>query len=413
MKEKLTYTGKIHFSKVVLSSIIIDMINRSISQHLIYLLSMYPTVTITGPRQSGKTTLARMLLPEWNYVSLEDPEMREFCTIDCKGFLKTYPEHTIIDEAQRVPALFSYLQTHIDLAGEKGMYVLTGSQNLNMMEAISQSLAGRTSVLKLLPFSYEEQKNANILPDTVEEQIFKGGYPRIFDAHIPPEQFYRDYTNLYVERDVRQLKNIGNLETFTRFVKLCAGRIGQLLNYQNLADDCGIGATTAKEWISLLETSFIIYILKPDYRNYTKRLVKSPKLYFTDTGLACSLLEIQNAEQLKSHYLRGNLFENLAINRFRAASYNSGKEPNLSFWRDKNGIEIDLITNNISLEGKELPTAWEIKAGSTYSPDYFKNLKHWARLANAGEDFCKVIYTGETTMQTQYGELASWEKLKI
>ncbi|MDD7767868.1 MAG: AAA family ATPase, partial [Treponema sp.] len=185
------------------------MINRSISQHLIYLLSMYPTVTITGPRQSGKTTLARMLLPEWNYVSLEDPEMREFCTIDCKGFLKTYPDHTIIDEAQRVPALFSYLQTHIDLAGKKGMYVLTGSQNLNMMEAISQSLAGRTSVLKLLPFSYEEQKAANILPDTVEEQIFKGGYPRIFDAHIPPEQFYRDYTNLYVERDVRQLKNIG------------------------------------------------------------------------------------------------------------------------------------------------------------------------------------------------------------
>ena len=197
---------------------------------------MYPIVTITGPRQSGKTTLARMLLSDWQYVSLEDPEIREFCISDCKGFLKTFPNHTRMDEAQRVPKLFSYLQTHIDLAGEKGMYVLTGSQNLNMMEAISQSLAGRTSILKLLPFSYDEQKEAEILPDNVEEQIFTGGYPRIFDAHIPPQQFYRDYINLYVERDVRQLKNIGNLETFTRFVKLCAGRIGQLLNYQNLSN---------------------------------------------------------------------------------------------------------------------------------------------------------------------------------
>lgn len=396
-----------------LSNILTIMVERTISQHLITLLSMYPTVTITGPRQSGKTTLARMMLPDWNYVSLEYPEIREFCVSDCRGFLKTYPTHTIIDEAQRVPNLFSYLQTHVDIAGEKGMYVLTGSQNLNMMEAISQSLAGRTSVLKLLPFSYEEQERAGILPESVEAQIFTGGYPRIFDAHIPPEQFYRDYINLYVERDVRQLKNIGNLETFTRFVKLCAGRIGQLLNYQNLADDCGIGATTAKEWLSLLETSFIIYLLKPDYRNYTKRLVKSPKLYFTDTGFACSLLEIQNAEQLKSHYLRGNLFENLVINRFRAAAYNNGKEPNISFWRDKNGIEIDLITNAISQDGKELPTAWEIKSGATYSPDYFKNLKHWATLANIGEDFCKVIYTGETAMQTQYGELIAWKKLAL
>ena len=384
------------------------MVNRKIAKQLNSLLSMYPIVTITGPRQSGKTTLARMLLPDWQYVSLEDPEIREFCISDCKGFLKTFPNHTIIDEAQRVPPLFSYLQTHIDLAGEKGMYVLTGSQNLNMMEAISQSLAGRTSILKLLPFSYDEQKEAEILPDNVEEQIFTGGYPRIFDAHIPPQQFYRDYINLYVERDVRQLKNIVNLETFTRFVKLCAGRIGQLLNYQNLADDCGIGATTAKEWISLLETSFIIYLLKPDYRNYTKRLVKSPKLYFTDTGLACSLLEIQNAEQLKSHYLRGNLFENLAINRFRAASYNNGKEPNISFWRDKNGMEIDLITNTILQDGKEQPVAWEIKAGATYSADYFKNLKHWAMLANTSKEFCKVIYTGDTNIQTQFGDLLSW-----
>ena len=385
------------------------MIQRQISDRLFKLLEMYPIVTIIGPRQSGKTTLARMSLKNWNYVSLEDPEAREFCSSDCKGFLKTYPEKTIIDEAQRVPALFSYLQTHVDLASKKGMYVLTGSQNLNMMESISQSLAGRTSILKLLPFSYEEQKKAKILPKTIEEQIFTGGYPRIFDSRIPPEQFYKDYINLYVERDVRQLKNIGNLETFSRFVKLCAGRIGQLLNIQNLADDCGIGATTAKTWLSLLETSFIIYFLTPDYRNYTKRLVKSPKLFFTDTGLACSLLEIQNFNQLQSHYLRGNLFENLAVNRFRAKAFNKGSEPNLSFWRDKNGIEIDLIENAILDNGTECPIAWEIKAGSTYSPDYFKNLKHWAALSKSPAQNCNVIYTGEQALKTQFGNVTPWK----
>lgn len=387
------------------------MISRKISEHLLTLLTMYPTVTVTGPRQSGKTTLARMLLQDWNYVSLEDPEMREFCSSDGKGFLKTYPEHTIIDEAQRVPNLFSYLQTHIDLAGKKGMYVLTGSQNLNMMEGVSQSLAGRTSILKLLPFSYEEMKESDILPNTEEAQIFFGGYPRVFDAHIPPEQFYLDYINLYVERDVRQLNNIGNLEIFSRFVKLCAGRIGQLLNIQNLADDCGISATTAKTWLSLLETSFIIYLLKPDYRNYTKRLVKSPKLYFTDTGLACSLLEIRNSEQLKTHYLRGNLFENMVINRFRAKAFNAGAEPNISFWRDKNGTEIDLITTSISTDGKEKVNAWEIKSGSTYTPDYFKNLKQWAKLSNSLTSDCKVIYAGEQNIQTQGGNLIAWKNL--
>ena len=232
------------------------MVERKISQQLISLLSMYPTVTVTGPRQSGKTTLARMLLPDWNYVSLEDPEIRAFCINDCKGFLKTYPKYTIIDEAQRVPNLFSYLQTHIDLAGEKGMYVLTGSQNLNMMEAISQSLAGRTSVLTLLPFSYEEQNDAKILPDSIEKQIFTGGYPRIFDAHIPPEQFYRDYINLYVERDVRQLLNIKDTRLFSTFIQLLAGRIGTILDVTSISNDCGISTKTVTEWLSILHTSY-------------------------------------------------------------------------------------------------------------------------------------------------------------
>ncbi len=385
------------------------MIQRDISSHLKKLLSMYPVVTVTGPRQSGKTTLVQNLFSDWNYVSLEDPEMRSFCQNDCRGFLDTYSEHTIIDEAQRVPSLFSYLQTHIDSKNKNGIYILTGSQNLNMMESISQSLAGRTSVLKLFPLSYEEQKNGGVLPDSVNEQIFTGGYPRIFNSHIPPEQFYKDYIELYVERDVRQLKNIGNLETFTRFVKLCAGRIGQLLNIQNLADDCGIGATTAKSWISILETSFVIYFLQPDYRNFSKRLVKSPKMYFCDTGLACSLLEIKDYKQLDTHYLRGNLFENLVINRFRMKSFNTGNDPVLNFWRDKNGVEIDLITQNGS--GDNSIMAWEIKAGATYSEDYFKNLKLWSLYSGLSAENCSVVYTGQNALKTKNGALVPWQKL--
>ena len=383
------------------------MIERAITKHFLELLELYPIVTVTGPRQSGKTTLSRAILPDWNYVSLEDPDMRAFCKNDCKGFLETYSEHTIIDEAQRVPELFSYLQTHVDLAHKNGMYVLTGSQNMNMMESISQSLAGRTSVLKLMPFSYEEQCESKILPYGINAQIFTGGYPRIFDSHIPPEQFYKDYIELYVERDVRQLKNIGNLDSFKRFIKLCAGRIGQLLNIQNLADDCGIGATTVKSWLSVLETSFIIYFLQPDYRNFSKRLVKSPKLYFCDTGIACSLLEIENEKQLSSHYLRGSLFENLVINRFRAKAFNYGDEPDLTFWRDKNGVEIDLLSKG-KYDGEQSVRAWEIKAGATYSEDYFKNLARWSQYSGISSDNCSVIYTGQNSMKTKNGMLVPW-----
>ncbi len=365
------------------------IIARTIAPHFLKLLGMYPIVTVTGPRQSGKTTLAKNSLPDWQYVSLEDPDMRSFCKNDCKGFLETFSDHTIIDEAQRVPELFSYLQTHVDSAGKNGMYVLTGSQNMNMMESISQSLAGRTSILKLLPFSYEEQKNAGILPNEVNAQIFTGSYPRIFDSHIPPAQFCKDYIELYVERDVRQL-----------------------LNIQNLADDCGIGATTAKSWLSILETSFIIYFLKPDFRNFSKRLVKSPKLYFCDTGVACSLLEIQNESQLLTHYLRGNLFENLAINRFRAAAFNRGEEPDLTFWRDKNGVEIDLLTKSHEGNGQDT-RAWEIKAGATYSADYFKNLKHWSGYSGIPAENCSVIYTGQNLLKTKDGVLVPWSECVV
>ncbi len=248
-------------------------------------------------------------------------------------------------------------------------------------------------MLKLFPLSYEELKNAVLLTESVNAQIFTGGYTRIFSSNIQPQQFYKDYIELDAERDIRQLKNIGNLDTFARFIKLCTGRIGQLLNIQNLADDCGIGATTAKSLLSILETCFIIYFLQPDYRNFSKRLVKSPKLYFCDTGLVCSLLAIQNESQLATHYLRGSLFENLVINRFKTNAFNDGKKPELTFWRDKNGVEIDLLSKN-SDSIKDNILDWEIKSGATYSEDYFKNLKHWSAFSDGPAQNCNVIYTG-------------------
>ena len=316
------------------------MIDRILQTKLQELSKKYPIVTLTGPRQSGKSTLLRHAFPDYKYVSLEDPDIRLFATEDPRGFLATYPDKTIIDEAQRVPALFSYLQTHTDREGHEGMYLLAGSHNFLLMENISQSLAGRTAILKLLPFSHAEMANGNILSSSINEEIFTGGYPRLYDKHITPSEFYPYYIQTYVERDVRLMKNIGDLSKFIRFIKLCAGRIGQLLNLSSLANECGVAVSTISTWISILEASYICYLLKPDYNNYAKRLVKTPKLYFYDTGLACSLLDIQTAEQVSSHFLRGGLFENLVINEFVKKSYNQGQEPDLTFWRDSTGNEV-------------------------------------------------------------------------
>lgn len=320
------------------------MIERDIAGRLLFLIEKFPIVTLTGPRQSGKSTLLKNILTDYHYVSLEDPDLMAFARDDPRSFIRTYADKTIIDEAQRVPALFSYLQTHTDLAGREGMYCLAGSHNFLLMENISQSLAGRTAILKLLPFSHSEMRRASILPRTTDEEIFYGGYPRIFDKSIAPTDYYPPYIQTYLERDVRTLKNIGNMTDFLRFTQLCAGRIGQLLNLSSLANDCSISVSTASTWLSILETSYICYTLRPDHTNYTKRLVKTPKLYFYDTGLACALLGIRSAMQVNTHYLRGALFENLVINEFIKAALHRGQEPVLSFWRDKMGLELDLVS---------------------------------------------------------------------
>lgn len=379
------------------------MIARELKNRLIELAKQYPVITLTGPRQSGKSTLLKSTFPDYQYVSLEDPNNRLFAETDPKGFLTTYPDKTIIDEAQYVPSLFSYIQTHTDNIGNEGMYILAGSQNFLLMQSITQSLAGRTAILKLLPFSHQEMKNGNVLPQSVDEEIFSGAYPRIYDKNLQPSDFYNFYIQTYIERDVRQLKNIGDINKFILFLKMCAGRIGQLLNMSSLANVCGIAVSTAQSWISVLEASYIVYLLKPDYNNYSKRLVKTPKLYFYDTGLACSLLNIQQANQVSTHFLKGALFENLIVNEFVKKYTNSGRESQLSFWRDKTGNEVDLIETIVDRQ-----FAYEIKSGATYSPDYFKGLRYWAGYANVKPDQCQVIYSGTNKLETSFGKVVPW-----
>lgn len=382
------------------------MISRSITEKLLSMGNIFPIVTLTGPRQSGKSTLLKSILPDYHYVSMEDPDNRLIANEDPRGFLKTYPDKTIIDEVQRVPELFSYLQTHVDAENREGMYYLAGSQNFLLMQSISQSLAGRTAILKLLPFSHREMKKAEILPTYVNNEIFQGGYPRIYDKKIQPTDFYPSYIQTYIEKDLRLLKNIDDLSKFIRFIKLCAGRIGQLLNLSSLANETGIAVSTVQSWLSVLEASYIIYLLKPDHNNYSKRLIKSPKLYFCDTGLASSLLGIEDEKQLSTHFLRGGLFENMVINEFIKDAFNNGKEPNLSFWRDSTGNEVDLL---ISIKGKQL--AYEIKSGATYSSDDFKGIKVWANLSKTSPDDCYVIYSGDKRLSTSYGEVIPWDEL--
>ncbi len=379
------------------------MIHRTLETKLRELLKKYPIVTLTGPRQSGKSTLLRNAFPDFAYVSLEDPDMRRFAELDPKGFLATYPERTILDEVQRVPALFSYLQTHTDAVNDVGMYLLAGSHNFLLMEQIDQSLAGRTGILKLLPFSHEEMAGGGVLPASVDEEIFMGSYPRLYDRQIAPDDYYPYYIQTYVERDVRQMKNISDLSLFEKFVRLCAGRVGQLFNLSQVANDCGVAVSTVSAWISILEASYICYYLRPDDNNFTKRLVKTPKLYFYDTGLACSLLGIRSAEQLRSHYLRGGLFENMVVNDFLKRAYNVGQPPQLTIWRDSTGNEVDLLDY-----ADGLPRAYEIKSGETFTLDYFKGLTRWAKLSGATPDQLAVVYAGDKQLSTSQGSVIGW-----
>ena len=367
------------------------MIQRTIQVQLKKLAAMYPVVTITGPRQSGKTTLAKMTFPDYRYVSLENFDVRQMAEADPKGFLKSYAAPVILDEIQRVPALLSYIQTIVDENKSSGQYILTGSHQPQLGQGVSQSLAGRTGILQLLPLSISELASAGIVLSR-DQYITQGFMPRLYDTSLDAKNLYRDYFSTYVEKDVRMMLNIKSLNAFETFVKLLAGRVGQLVNLSSLANDVGISAPTLKEWLSVLEASFIVFQLPCYFENFGKRLVKSKKLYFTEVGLATWMLGIETPEQVARDPLFGGLFENMVVMEALKSRFNAGEMPNLYFLRDSQGLEADLLFQKSHNELIQI----EIKGGMTWNKDFCRNL---LKLRKLSDKFVSgyVIYSGDLT----------------
>jgi len=398
------------------------MIARHLARTLKNAARDYPVVTLTGPRQSGKTTLVRAAFPRHRYASLEDPDARAFALSDPRGFLQQFRGRVILDEVQRAPDLFSYIQGIVDEADRPGQFILTGSQNFLLLTRVSQSLAGRCAVLRLLPFSRPEligrglRDVATLRPPTkrkalaagpsmtdVFQTLFTGGFPRIHDKGLAPQSWLGNYYQTYLERDVRDLLNVGDIEGFGRFVRLCAGRSGQLLNASSLAADAGISHTTARRWLSMLEASFVIYLLRPHHRNFNKRLVKSPKLYFVDTGLLCYLLRIRTPGDLITHAARGAIFETWVVSEALKNYFNRGTEPDIYFWRDSAGHEVDLLID----QGSELRPV-EIKSGQTIASDFFAALEYWREIAGDQAGPPGLVCGGDDSYTRSGVSVLSW-----
>jgi predicted AAA+ superfamily ATPase len=382
------------------------MINRTAEARLVKLSKTFRSVAVLGPRQSGKTTLCKKVFPDKPYVSLENPDTWEYVTTDPRGFLTQYKNGAILDEVQRAPRLFSYLQQVLDETKKKGLFILTGSNNFLLQENITQTLSGRIAHLQLLPLSLQELKEYKKLKTQYHSHIVQGGYPEVISKKISPVDWYAGYISMYVERDVRQLKNISNLALFTKLLRLCAGRTGQILNLTSLSNDCGIDQKTVAAWLSVLQSSYVIYLLRPYHTNFSKRIVKTPKLYFYDTGVACSLLGIAKPDQLVTHAAKGALFENMVVSELLKQRFNAGVADNLFYWRDKTGNEVDVLTD----EAGKL-TAYELKAGETISSDFFKGLDYFASL-NKKPVKQFLIYGGKSEQQRSTGATAlPWNKL--
>jgi len=398
------------------------MIKRTLASVLRHVATEYPVVTLTGPRQSGKTTLVRAAFPKHEYASLEDPDLRRFALEDARGFLGQFEGPVVLDEVQRAPELFSYIQTIVDNDDTAGRFILSGSQNFLLMASVSQSLAGRCAILHLLPFSMSELESRNPISlskfgrDLPREKtapsrdladlLFDGFYPRIHDKKLDPIRWLAGYYSTYVERDVRDITNVGDIEAFGRFVRLCAGRNGQLLNLTSLANDCGVTHTTARRWLSILETSFLIYLLRPHHRNFGKRLIRSPKLYFLDTGLLCYLLQIRSPADLRHHGYRGAIFESFVLSELLKNYYHQGKEPDLYFWRDSSGHEIDVVIQ----QGQEM-IAVEVKSGQTIARDFFDGLRYWRDLLDDPAAPAALVYGGDRTFKHEGIPVYAWSLL--
>lgn len=367
-----------------------------------------PVISITGPRQSGKTVLAQQLFPQYQYVNLENLEQRVFAQNDPSGFIRSFTGGVIIDEVQYAPDLFSYIQVRVDETRRNGEFVLTGSQNFQLSAHLSQSLAGRAVNAYLLPFSMEELEPAGWLPADYESLLFQGGYPRIYDQQVEPSDFYPSYIENYLERDIRQLIQVADLGKFQSFIRLCAARTGQLFNQSAIAVEAGVDANTVKRWLSILETSFIAFRLPPYFRNYNKRLLKTPKLYFYDTGLLCSLLGIRAPEQLHQHFLKGALFENFIIVETLKQFHHRGIRPLCYYWRDNTGNEIDLLIE----DGARLFPV-EIKSGRTIQPDFFKNLDFFHKISGNPPEQGWVIYGGQDRQARSNGTVRGWRDLPV
>ena len=384
------------------------MIERDLAPRLTKAAQNSPSITLTGPRQSGKTTLCRALFPQHPYETLETPDVRAFATEDPRAFLAQFPEGAVFDEVQRAPELLSYLQGIIDADPVPGRWILTGSQNLALLESVSQSLAGRTLRFDLLPLTRSEVVRFPRHPSTLEETLFAGSYPRIFDEGPEPADWLGSYVATYIERDVRMITNVGDLTTFQRFVALCAGRTAQLLNHSSLAEDCGISQPTAKAWLGILETSFIAFRLPAFRANHRKRLVKMPKLHFYDTGLVCWLLGIRSPDQLLAHPLRGPIFETWVVSEIYKHRANQGKLGDLSFFRDRNGAEVDLI-----VVGPTGITIVEAKSSKTASSSLFDGSKRVQKhLSKSTNRFPVVlVYGGDRPQRRGIDSLIPWREL--
>lgn len=380
------------------------MISRKASEKLQELATYFKVVAVVGPRQSGKTTLVRSIFPDKPYVSLEDPDRRKFALEDARGFLSQYPEGAILDEVQRTPELFSYLQGVVDSSTQTGQFILTGSNNFLLQQSITQSLAGRVGYLQLLPFSLTELFPEGDNIPSEDELMINGGYPPLFQPGIPTELWFPNYLRTYIERDVRQVKNITDLIVFERFIRLLAGRVGQELNMTALGNEVGVDTKTIQSWIGILESSFLIYMLRPHFQNFNKIIVKRPKIYFIDTGLVSFLLGISTPAQMDFHPLRGALFENLVVSELIKERTHQAQEINLFFWRDKTGHEIDVLVD----EGLDLFPI-EIKSGKTINSDYFKNLRFWMNLSQHKKGL--ILYAGDQTQSRSEGiTIINWKE---